>query len=538
MRTSWLWLVAVGLLLGLVLLLPERTEAGPLPGLDTSLRPLDLTEPPAWALGAGGDEIERSLDRLYWGGPVAVESARRVLRQHRGELRDEVLGRLKLLGEDQPVTVQKLLEVLGEEDLDDEAVLEELIRRSYSPSSLVAKSALRILAHHPDERATAGVYARLDDSDPDVRLHARAALARRARDGDPVAQDLVLEELAAHPAPPDYGLLSTADVLPPEPLEPVLEAIVERGDRTARFVVLSLRLKRGEPEAIEEMERILSGGDPVAGLNVLQAAAGAGRVLGRDQWHELARSMPPLTVLALVDLLLFAVDSGHESAMEAMMLLEDLAARRFGNVGDEVLDALLVRQHPFAIEKTRAELQVLVGAELSRTIDRVIAAEELDRLDYVAVSLTRLAEPQLDAVDRLLLLRLVAHVAPSQAAVPVVDAVLEWHATQPALAQTALDYMDLLGIAGLNEVQRRVGEPGARELMVYTAARVRSGVALPALEAIILDTEAPLVLRVEALDTIARLHDGPREDSLRRVAELAGDEGLRSRARLLYWNYL
>lgn len=538
MRTSVVPLVAAALLVGLVLLLPSRDAAPPAPDLVLAQRPLDLKEPPAWAVDEATDEIERNLDRLHWVGHMALEEARSALRRHRGSLVDEVMARLRQLGDEDPIVTQKLLDVLAEEDLRAPGVLDELIRRAYSPHGIVSKAALRILAMHPEDGATAGIFPRLQDDDLDVRAHARAALAKRARRGDAEAQEIVLEELRAHAGRPDLAFLAVLDVIPAERSGPVLDAIRERADPTADFTALTIQLKVGIPGAREELEALLARGQTPTRINVLQSAVASGVVLGQELWRPTLARAGRIEALALADLLLLAVDTGHADADRAIILLEEMAGRGTGNAHMEVVDALFRREHPLGTERTRHALQVEVGGRLSQVCDRIISATRMDRSAYVELALARLPEVRDRPADHVPLLRLLAHVDPARAAEPVVDAVVEAARVDRPLATALLPLLDQLGVAGLQALAARPPSPEVDGLIVYAAGKSRSGWALPHLERVILDEATSDVLRVEALDTIARLWDGPREQSLRRVIGELRDPELTARARLLYWNYL
>ncbi len=538
MRSSLIPLIAAALLVGLVLLLPSREEAASLGDLNLPLQPLDLYEPPAWAVDSATDEIERNLDRLHWAGHVALSESRRSLRRHRGSLSEEVLARLQILGSDEPVIVQKFLEVLGEEDLDGPGVLDEFIRRAYSPHGLVAKTALRVLARHPDDGATAGIFPRLQDDDLDVRSHARAALARRARSGDRQAQELVLEDLEQHPHAPDLAYLSVLDVMDSERTRATLEVVKDRAGEAAIFLALTVQLKLGVEVAREELEHMLLHGQPPTRINVLQAAVGAGKVVGQEHWRNLLLRAGRVEALALADLFLLAVDTGHEDADRAIILLEEMAAHGPGNAHMEVTDALFRREHPMAMDRTRQELQVEVGGRLSQVCDRVISAIRVDRSEFVALAAKRLSEPTHRSTDRLPLLRLLAHVAPEQAVEPVVETLLEAVRSDPEMFASTLPLLDRLGVAGVQALAAHAPSPDRDALLVYAAGKARSGLALPSLETVILAETTSPSLKVEALDAIVRLVDGPREEVLRRVIKGLSDPELTARARLLYWNYL
>ena len=306
----------------------------------------------------------------------------------------------------------------------------------------------------------------------------------------------------------------------------------------AEFTALTIQLKLGVPGAREEVQSRLQHGNTATRINVLQAAVASGVVLDRDLWRPTLRRADRIEALALADMLLMAVDTGHADADAAVVLLEEMASHGTGNAHMEVVDALFRREHPLGTERTRHALQVEVGGRLSQVCDRVISAVRRDRSEFVELALARLPDVSDRPADFVPLLRMLAHVDPARAADPVVDALVEAARDDRTLATAMLPLLDQLGLYGLQALAARPRTPEIDGLLVYAAGKVRSGWALPHLERIILDAATSEALRVEALDTIARLWDGPREESLRKVIAQLQDADLTARARLLYWNYL
>lgn len=540
MRVSPIPLIVVLVLVGLVYLLPQRGEeraAAELPRLSV----LDVTEPPAWAQSRGTDEIARNLDRIAWGNHDAMIAARRALRPHAGTLKDDVLSRLRALGETDPVQTSKLLALLSDEDDGSDEVFEMLEAKVRSQSSLVTMAALRVLAYSPHPGSVYAMYPRLSDVDPDVQRVARSALGIRAAGGDVSAQQLILEELEAQGDVPDLEYLSTLRNFreSPEAAE-LLLAATESGALETSLMAWSALLDLGHPAAIEHFDEALASDDHVTQLNSLRVVASSGRLVGEDSWADLARSGVRPVVLTTASLLVRSIDTGHESAGEALALLEELAADSLCPAQVEIITALYQRDHDWAVEKTRKEIKTFVGGQLSQTVDRLIASPGAPAsAQMIDLAFERLEGSEPREIERALLCRLVAHVAPTRAAERLVGYALQDDGVSPQFANEMVGLLDRLGEPGLVALGERADESErAASLFVYLAGALRSPQALPYLEQIVLDDTRDLRLRRDAMDAIVRVDVGPREEVLRRAADALPAGPLRDRARLLFWNYL
>lgn len=540
MRVSPIPLIVVAVLVGLVYLLPQRGAervAAELPRLPV----LDVTEPPAWAQSRGTDEVARNLDRIAWGNHDAMVAARRALRPHIGTLRDDVLSRLRALGESDPVQTAKLIPLLADEDDGSGEVFDVLRSKALSPSSLVTMAALRALAYSPHPSAVAGIYPRLTDVDPDVQRVARAALGMRAERGDTAAQDLVLDELEAQGDLPDLAYLSTLRHMreSPRAVELLLDA-TESGAIETSIMAWSALLDLDHPAAVEHFEEAMASDDHVTRLNALRVVATSGRILGEESWEELARSGVRPVVLTVASILVRAVDRGHPQAGEALALLEELAADPLCPARIEITTALYQRDHAWAVEKTRREVKTNVGAQLAATVDRITSSPEAPARDaMVELAFERLEGGEPREVERVLLSRLLAHEAPARAAERIVGYALQDGGASGDFANQMVPLLERLGEAGLVELGERAHESRrAASLFVYLAGALRSKSALPFLEELVLDETLDPRLRRDAMDAIVRVDTGPREEVLRRAADELPAGPLRDRARLLFWNYL
>ncbi len=541
MRTSSVPLVAIGLLAALVFLLPQRERARPLPALPLEFAPLDLVEPPQWALDEL-DPVGRDFDRLFWAGHRAAARAAEKLVESGQPLAAEILARLSRLGPRSAVPVAKLLRLLGQADLGHPGVLDELVRRAYSESGLIAAEALRLLAVHPDEEALVGIFPRLDDPDDTVRNHARSALALRAGRGDPEALELLLEQLESGAADPNVTYVMALAGIEDERLVPRVDAILERlrdeGSETAWWTAITVQLARRDADAIEKVEHIFFEEEDLARSNAVKACLAAGVFLGVESWATMVHTSGPHVRRPLIKLFMLSVDTGDASAPEAATLLEQMALGRDPVLFLEAASACFARGFPRVVEHTRAELQRELGGALSQVIDRVIQAPHVEGEQFAQIARDRLAAPGLHAVDRVLLLRLLAHISPDDAVDPIVEIVLAGAPESAEQANALVPLLPRLGEAGLERLGQELGQPLADLLYVHTAGQLRVGSALPQLERLILDPDTLPAVRAEAIDTIARLSDGPRADTLRLVVAELGDPAVSVRARLLYWNYL
>ncbi len=543
MRVSPVPVAVVGVLLGLVYLLPER--AG---GIDPIRRefpaapPLDVVEPPAYTLQRGAqDDVLRSLDRLAWGGHAGLVASMDHLRDvgHDGALTPEVLSRLEALGPHDPIQTAKLVTVLANGPTDDPAVLDMLVQQALSWSTLVTMQALRALAYQDDPLAMMGIYPRLGDPDPSVRQVARSALAYRAKEGDREAQHLILEEVAAAASNPDLAYLVVLEHFEENPeAHELLTRIANEGDEVLSLIAWAGLLRSNDPAARAHFEDMLAADDHVPRVNALRVAASARVVLGEEVWEAIVDDKLQPEVLTLAAMLLVAVDEGHPSAPEAQRLLEKVAMDPLHPCTVEVTDALFERNHPWAIEKTRGELKAYVGAQLNETVSRVIRGGGAVSREMATLAFERLGDPHLRDVERVLLARLVAHVDPARAADLVVRYAMGGEGVSADVSNGVLDLLERLGPVGVQRLTGEIGDERGARLFVRTAAAVRSGVALPGLAAVVKDAEFPEDLRREALDSIVGLVDGPRVEILHAVASDLPVGALRQRARLLFWNYL
>jgi hypothetical protein len=497
---------------------------------------LELDEPPSWALQRGSDEVWRNLDRLAWGGPMALRASLEILEEHRGELAPILLSRLRALGETDPVMSTKLVSLLGGEDPSAPGVIDELIRRALSQSGLEAQVALRVLATTDHVRAVDGIAPRLMDADPTVREFARSALARRAQGGDPLARAYVLADLNVAPGDPDPTYISVLDHLGDDPeVDELLRRIEREATENVAFVARTALVRRGDPDAVAAVEAMLASDDPSARINALHGLLAVRVVLGWERWDDIARHGRVDEVLPLAGILLRAVDIGHPQAVKASQLLEALAADSTNAVHVEVTDRLYSRRHPWAVEATHAELQHAIGGTLSETVDRVTDGAPAEDPELAAIAWQRLDSGELRAADRVLMLRVLVHVDPERAADRLVREVLD------STSEIAVEMPVLIvrtGAIGLARLERELGTPLADALYIQVAGDLGSGAALPGLQRILLsDTTLP-PLRQAALDCLALLRDGPRAEVLRNAVGHWKDAALAARARLVYWNYL
>lgn len=533
---------AVVLLLALLYMLPQReaqVEQGPIQTRVLELPALQLDEPPGWARQRGIDEVVRHLDRMGWGSHQVLVSSRDSLRRFAGQLAPEILARLEAIGPGDPVLAAKLIELLGNEDPTTPGLVDELLRRALSHSVLVSKAALRVLARVDDERAVEGIVARLFDPDPDLQAHARGGLAERARQGDRPAQAIILDELDLEAGNPDLAFLAVVpDFGPSDDVIRVLRRVVENSGGAVRLVALTALLKLGDVEAEQAFTGMLAGDDVNLHIEALNSAFTAGRVLGEPEWERIVRNGSREELLPLARVLTLSVDTAHASAAHAMILLEFLASDPLSPVRSDVTAALYYRRHVWAVEATRQQLQQAIGPELSLAADRVIDGPVELTPDFVELALERVADPDLPDPERLVLFRLLSHVAPEQSAQRLLDFARRDETVSPALMDAFLPMLAQLGPDGILLMGEQLTTNEDKGLFVYLAAQVGSGAALPGLKRILLDEDTPPGLRQDALDCIARLRDGPREEALREVLAQLHDPALSDRAFLLFWNYL
>jgi hypothetical protein len=540
-------LLAVGALAALVFVLPSREGAAPPPPVDVRLASIrvELDEPPEWARARGADEVVRCLDRLDWGSHAAAAAARETLARHAGKLAPELLARLAAVGSSDPVLAAKYVELLGGEDPLAPGVLDELVARGLSFSALESRAALRVLSRVTHPRAVNAVRTRLFDQDPEIVGYARGALAEQARLGSDEARSAILDELERDPVDVDMAFLTVAASFPAgDRAERVLRLVAERGAGTVHFVALAGLLARGDAAAGAEFEAMLHDGDIELQQHVLRTLATTRSVLGQDLWETLiAQDAYPLCA-PLVQILLSAMDQGHPDAARALMLLERIASDPGATVQAEARDGLFHRRHPNAIEGVRHDLQVLVGGQLVLVVDRIVTGpaerpSDLElRADLAELAIRRLrTDTGLSDPDRVSLCRLLTVIAPAAGA----DVLVE-HALGRGVSRTAADGVtDQLAVAGepvLERLARELPDPTAAALFVFVAAQADSPVALPHLERLLLDPSTAAATRRAALDCLALIHSGPREELLRRVLGGLGDPELERRAQLLFWNYL
>jgi hypothetical protein len=120
----------------------------------------------------------------------------------------------------------------------------------------------------------------------------------------------------------------------------------------------------------------------------------------------------------------------------------------------------------------------------------------------------------------------------------MVDYALGRRGVSPVVSEAVADLLGPVGDAALARLQPELGTPAVDELAVYTAAQARSPAGLPLLEQILMAPGTAPAVRVAALDCIALIPGGPREEMLRRVIPNLGDPELAHRAQLIFWNYL
>lgn len=535
------WLVpgiVLALLVALYLMLPQRTaEVSDARGLP-ELPPLPVSEPPAWAIGRGADEIERNLDRVDWGMPETMEAAREALATHDAGMARRLLDRLDAVADDDVVLASKYVELLGGVDLEADGVIDALVQSAHSPHAIVAKAALRILARHPDPRALEGILPRLVDSDLALRAVARAALASRARMGDPECQAIVLEELEANPREPDLAYVVASDrVVDRERAIAALRAIEEQAHYEARLVALGALLRLGDERARAAFETLVASPDAYDRANALRLATEAGVIVGRSEWARLLALEESADVFMLIAMLGLAVERGGEAGVEAMGLLEATALDDRHLAQEEALALLLARRHPLAVERTQAGLQETAGLRLGVVVDRVIRTRA-DAALFAPIAWLRLEDPDLSDADKGTLLRLLAHIDPDGSADVVVRHAMQDDGVSAHLADAVVPYLPRLGSAGVERLARRTDVPRGAALFIYVAGSVGDESALGALRAMALDATAERGLRLAAMDAIARLESGDRVGALRDIATATDDPGVRERARLLVWNYL
>jgi len=552
MRPSLLPTLAILVLLGLVFLLPGRRDdaisgAGFLlpgsaaAGADVAavlaqLPRLELNEPPSWALSRGSDEVLRHIDRLGWGSHAAMVNSRKALERHQGNLAPELLSRLAALGETDSIQVSKLLAVLGSEDGDPQRtdqIVEELVRRAFSESALVAKAALRALAYHPSPGALGGILERRHDANLEIQSNARAALAERVRRGDKEAMAYLVEDLEQTLMSPDLAYVTAlGEGKIDERARLVLREIVDRADQNSVLAALASLLVHGDELALERVAAMVAHGDLTARMNGLRMAALSGQIFMVDQWEEIVRERVRPLVLSLMSMLERAISEGHDDALLAVQLLETISIDSTHSCNQEALDVLLRQGHPLAVERTRTELSTAVGAYLGVAVDRVIHTGGELASDFVDLALLRLDEPEIELAECIALCRLVAHVDPARGVDLIVDLAREGNS--PAY----LSFLSRMGGHALQRLATELDDDRAAGLFIFVAASTGASESLPYLEAIVLDTGRDRAIRLQALDCIVRLRAGPREESLRRVANALGDSEISNRARLLFWNYL
>ncbi|HTE05544.1 MAG TPA: hypothetical protein VK824_05050 [Planctomycetota bacterium] len=535
---SLLPVLAALVLVALIFLLPRRAAETAVAADPLEVAPLALDQVPDWARQRGDDAVMRALDRLAWAGHDALEAGRYTLEAARGTLAPELLRRLDAVGESDPVLASKLVAVLGPEDESAPGVVDELVKRARSVHPLPVKAALRELAHVRARQALDGILPRLEDADLEVRANARAALSAHAIAGDVDAQTIVLAELITQPAEPDLAYLSTLKDFPdPAVTLPALRAIANKATSGARLVALTTLLRQEDPQARAVFEAMIAGSDPDTRINAWQALGVAHKVGGQSRWRELLGIVARGEQLHMAQVMLVAVETDHPDKGLALDLLVGLAADRTNSVHDDILTALYLHGHPWAQETTREEIRTLVGGPLALSVDRVIQAGQ-PQPDILEIALARLQDGSLRDDERLLLCRLLAHVDPARGAEPLVSFALDVIGRDAGLANEVIVLLPALGVHGLQRLERELGTAPGRELFLRDAADSRLGAALPGIERIALDAMLPERERFFALDCLARIHDGPREEVLRRVIDGWPDPRVKARAQLIFWNYL
>lgn len=549
MRNNLLPLLAVLVILGLVVLAPRPEEGGPiedLPGAASAgpdvasalleLRPLELGEPPGWALQRGSrDPVKRSLDRLIWGPHPAQLASRDLLAAHEGKLAPLVLGRLTALGETDPILVAKLIPALGRPGERTPEVLEELNRRALSTNGLVAKSALRVLRDIASSQALGAALARRHDDDESIRSLARAVLCEACRRGSSEARAYILEDLREHPGTPDTIYLSALGESPwdAETVE-LLRSLRDHVDVSDGFVVLGALLSLGDEAAAAELHDLVKSADPGTRTNALLMAAQSRRVLAPDIWEGTVRQRQRNEVLVLMSMMGRAIRDGTAEAPLAFELLQAMAYDASHPVQLEALDMLFAFGDAWAVERTRSELLDESGLYLQQTAERILQGAGPLRSEMLNVALGRLKQ-QNDGVDRYVLLTLVAQLDPENAADPVIRMLMS---EQLASRGAMLPALVSLGEFGLARLEQELESDRGAGLYLLAAAHVRSPAALPVLEELATREGFDMALRRQAMDGIVRLAGGGRGEALRRVANAVDDPEVSKRAKLLFWNYL
>ena len=555
MRASLVPAVVILLLLGLVFLLPKRDadglSGGPfvLPGSAAAgadvaaalleLPSLDLLEPPDWALQRGAqDELARALDRLSWGSHGGLQASVERLEAAPSGLADEVLARLQVASPHDVILVSKLLAVLSHDLEDDPRVVEELVTRAFSESSLVAKAALRALGQHPSPAALGGILDRRDDPDAQVREAARAALVNRIRMGDPEALLYVLEDLEKRPDQPDARYLNVlAEVPTDERVLQVLRDVQVLAPYEAQVLARAALVAHGDPEAVAAVEALLEEDDLVGRLNALQLSAQMGAVVGRDSWRRLVDRNVRQEVLFLMSVMKRAVETGDEAAPLAMELFERIAQDPTHNCQSDGVDILFALGHPWGVERTRNELRTALGPYLGRAVDRIERLSGELAPQFGEIAFERLADPATGPVEQVLLCRLLAHIDAVRGADYIVGVCMDPERVGPHTGEY-LSQLVRLGPAALARLEQELDSDRGAALYIYAAAQIGGAGTVARLEAIALDETKDEALRAQAMDALVRVKTGPREDALRRVALALNDPEASHRAKLLFWNYL
>lgn len=551
MRIPLLPTLVLALLVGLVWLLPgRRQDHGSglpiLPGasvagadvalLLSQLPPLDLVEPPPWALERGVDPVARALDRLSWADHGALVASRETLAQVAGAVSGQVLARLRDAGDRDPVLASKLVLLLSDDPAPSDELVEEVVRRALSPSGIVARAALRVLAGLEHPAALGGIVPRLHDADLELRQVARGALAERVRTGDGEARQFVIDELEATATDPDLEFVTALGECAAD--ERAL-AVLRRVEREAGFgpslAARASLLVHDDPGARARVEEMIASEDDIDRQNGLRMAALCGRVVGQPSWMELVAGRRRAEISFLMPVLLRAIRTGHDDALLAMELLEEMALDPSHGSQSEALGVLLMEAHPIAMERTRFELQEAVGAFLGATVDRLVVAGPPVAVQFLPLVLGRLDGPATAEPERVVLSRYLASVAPEAGAAIVVADLLDG---DPDHAGARLPLLGQIGAEALPELMPRIREDRAAGLLIYLASVTGLPQTLPALETLLLDEGRDAGLRQLALDAVARLRGGPREEVLRRLALALRDPQVSTRARLLFWNYM
>ncbi|MGQ0552018.1 MAG: HEAT repeat domain-containing protein [Planctomycetota bacterium] len=543
-RTQFLLpVLAVLVLLGLVFILPQRDADTIAPmavasGL-AAPDPLTVDEPPAWCLQRGVDPVTRALDRLNWAGHGSLPYTREWLALHCGRLATDLLSRLRTLGEESPVVVARLIEVLAQEDPQAPGLIDELLRRALSTNALTSRAAIRALAAIDHPRAIEGLLPQLASSDPETVAFGIAGLCERARRGDAEAQSALLDLLESESEQPEPSALSALDAFPESArLTALLKQFSAHGDPTVRLLALAARLRRDDPEAVAHFEHLLAHRDPIPRINGLNTVAGARKVLGEESWDALANLGMPTEQVPLLAILTEAVDQGSAAAPHALTLIEQFGTTPGHPVRMQALQTLLQREHPWAVETTRQELQSAVGSALGEAVGRVLVTRAPLRQELVLLAKARLAEPELRDEDRWQLCRLLAAAAPELGADPIVRVVLGRDEAPPWLVESMASLLGQLGPAGLQRLAQELDDPLGRALYVRIAGGLRAPEALEPLRRILLDPRTERSVLFEGLDALVKLPQGPREEVLREVLKQRDDPVLSERGRLLFWNYL